>query len=221
MNLKMKKLPASLLKYLSLLVAVALITGNLVYQTPNRSNLLILLCVFAAVFIFFSVADFLDKLSKSQLPYDRFYYLPLSVVSVKAIKLGVFAIAGMVLVLSGPAFMYLGVLLLILLTADLFVFLLRLTKKVYYISLFANYILFALEEETKLFASQIEVIEFRYDIFYLKTKQNRAFPIELARLRKQDRAAFTDKFVLWVVCNKLTFTPEAKEKLGHIISETL
>lgn len=215
----MKKLPSSLLKYFALLLAVIAVSGHLLYKTPGRNNLIILLCVFAGVYIFLSVTEFLDKLSKSKLPYDRFFYLPFSVITLKVIKLGAFAIAGFVLLLSDTSFSYLGLLLLILLAADLMVFCLRLVKRVYYVSLFANYILFALEEETKVFASQVEAIEFRYDIFYIRTRQNRAFPIELARLRRQDRAAFTDKFVLWVVCNKLTFTPEAKEKLAHIISE--
>jgi hypothetical protein len=217
----MKRLPSSLLKYLALLLAVIAVTGHLLFHAPGRLNLIILLCVFAGLYIFLSVTEFLEKLAKSQLPYDRFFYLPFSLLSVKVIKLGAFAIAGFVLLLSDSQFSYLGLLLIILLVADMLVFFLRLTRKVYYVSLFANYILFALEDETKLFASQVEVVEFRYDIFYLKTKQNRAFSIELARLRKQDRAAFTDKFVLWVVCNKLTFTPEAKQKLSHIISETL
>ncbi len=217
----MNKIPASLAKYLVLFVMVLLVIGNLLAKIPGNTNLLILLAIFAVTYISLSVREFLDTLEKSQLPYDRFFYLPFSVITVKVIKLGAFAIGGMVLLLSGAGVMYLGILLLIVLIADVIVFSLRLNKKVYYVSLFANYIFFALENETKVFASQIELIEYRYDIFYLQTKDRKTFPIEIARLNKHERTSFTEKFVLWVVCNKLNFTPEAKEKLADIISEAL
>jgi hypothetical protein len=217
----MNKISAPLAKYLLLFVIVILVISNLLIKTPGNTNLLILLSIFAVAYIFLSVREFMYTLEKSQLPYDRFFYLPLSVVGIKIIKLGAFAIGGAVLVLSGVAVMYLGILLLIILVADLIVFSLRLNKKVYYVSLFANYILFALENETKVFASQIESIEYRYEVFYLQTKDRKTFPIEIARLNKHERTTFTEKLVLWVVCNKLTFTPEAKEKLADIISEAL
>ena len=217
----MQKAPVSLIKYLVLLAVLAAVTCHLILKTPDKTTLLFILIGFAAVYIFLSVTEFLNTLAKSALPYDRFFYLPLSVISVKIIKLGAFVISGVVLFLSESGLIYLGALLLIILFSDLLVFALRLSKKVYYVSLFANYILFALENETKVFASQIESIEYRYDIFYLKGKNNKTYPIEIARMHKADRPLFTEKFVLWVVCNKLVFTPEAKEKLADIISEAL
>jgi len=221
MSNKKKIFPASLLKYAVLFAALLATISNLLFNTPDNSAMLFVLIAFAGLYLFLSVSDFLNHLAKSQLPYDRFFYLPFSVVAIKAIKLGAFVITGLVLFLSKSDLIYLGSLVLIILLADLLVFALRLTKKVYYVSLFANYILFALEEETKVFASQVEAIEYRYEIFYLKTKKNKTYPIEMARLPKHERAIFTEKLVLWVVCNKLTFTPEAKEKLADIISEAL
>lgn len=217
----MKKIPVSLIKYLSLLVALVVTTSHLFYKVPDTVNLWIILCVFAVFYIVLSVSEFLSKLSKSHLPYERFFYLPLSVLFVKIIKLGAFLLTGIILFISESSFVFLGVLVLIILFADLLVFVLRLGKNVYYISLFANYLLFALEEETKVFANQVASIEYRYDVFYLTTHTRKTFPIEIARLKRKDRNAFTEKFVLWAVCNKLVFTPEAKEKLADIISEAL
>jgi len=217
----MLKTKAALYKYLVLLLALVGTVSNLIFKIPDKNNTIILLIVFAAIYIFLSIAEFLNNLAKSHLPYERFSYLPFSVVGLKTIRLGIFIIMGTVLFLSQSPLIYLGSLVLIILMADLLVFVLRISKKVYYISLFANYILFALEDETKLFASQIEEIEYRYEIFYLKTKNKKAYPIVLARLPKQERAVFTEKLVIWVVCNKLNFTPEAKEKLADIISEAL
>lgn len=217
----MKKIPVSLIKYLSLLVALVVTISHLLYQIPDVINLWIILSVFTAFYIFLSVSEFLSKLSQSHLPYERFFYLPLSVLFLKIIKLGAFLLTGTILFLSNSSLIFLGVLVLIVLFSDLLVFVLRLSKNVYYVSLFANYILFALEEETKVFASQVASIEYRYEVFYLTTHNKKTFPIEIARLKRKDRNAFTEKFVLWAVCNKLVFTPEAKEKLADIISETL
>ncbi len=216
----MKK-AVSLIKYIVLFIAILVTVGNFLFKIPTTGFLQIFLIVFLALYIFLSISEFSNTLEKSQLPYDRFFYLPFSVIAIKAIKLGGAVIIGVVLFLSESILIYLGILLLIILIADLLVFTLRLTKKVYYVSLFANYILFALENETKIFASEIELIEYRYEIFYLKTNRNKVYPIEMSRLNKHERAVFTEKLVLWVVCNKLTFTPEAKEKLADIISETL
>lgn len=217
----MKKLPASLLKNLLLLVVLVPTVGNLLFKSPDRSTLQIILIAFAVVYIFLSVREFMQQLEKSAMPYDRFFYVPLSVISVKVIKLGVLVITGTILFLSESRLISLGILLLIILFADLLVFALRLNRKVYYVSLFANYVLFSLEEETKVFASAVESVEYRYEVFYLKAKDNKTYPIEVARMNKAERKNFTDKFVLWVVCNKLTFTPEAKEKLADIISEAV
>ena len=217
----MQKAPVSLIKYLVLLAVLIAVTTNLILRIPDASTLLFILIGFAAVYIFLSVTEFINTLAKSALPYDRFFYLPLSVVSFKVIKLGAIVIVGTVLVLSQSVLIYLGTLLLIILFSDSLVFLLRLRKKVYYVSLFANYILFALEKESKVFASQVETIEYRYDIFYLRCKNGKTYPIEIARMQKAEQPLFTEKFVLWVVCNKLVFTPEAKEKLADIISEAL
>lgn len=216
----MKK-SAALIKYLVLLVALIVTISNLLTKIPDKTNTIILLLVFAGAYIFLSITEFLNTLAKSQLPYDRFFYLPYSVIAIKSIKLGAFVITGLILFLSESNLIYLGSLVLIILLSDLLVFALRLSKKVYYISLFANYILYALEEESKVFASQVTEVEFRYEIFYLKTKDNKAYPIELSRLPKADRKIFTEKMVLWVVCNKLNFTPAAREKLADVISEAL
>lgn len=217
----MKNIPASLFKYISLLVALCITAVHLIYQVPERSTLFMILAIFAVLYIFLSVSDFSSKVDKTALTHERFFYLPYSTIMVKVIKLGVFALAAVILLISGSRVMFLGVLMAILFLADLLVFALRLRKKVYYVSLFANYILFSLEEEHKVFAQQVESIEYRYEIFYLKTSHNKTFPVDMSRFKKHERSVFTEKLVLWAVCNKLSFTPEAKEKLADIISEAL
>jgi len=217
----MKSLSFSLLKYLSLLLALILTAGNLLYSIPDRHNLLLLQIILGIAYVSFSIIEFVRQLEKTNLPNDRFFYLPLSFLSNKFIKLGAFTIACVILFLSKSNLVFLAGLLLIVILADVLVFLLRINKKVYYISLFANYILFSLEDEKKVFAAHVEHIEYRYEIFYLKLKNRKVYPIQVSRIEKPEQSAFIEKFVLWVVCNKLHFTDEAREKLADVIAEAI
>jgi hypothetical protein len=201
--------------------ALAFTVGNLFFHIPDQFTLLILQIVFGGLYIFFSIAEVGKQLAKSNMPYDRFFYLPFSVITNKTIKLGAFTIACCVLFLSKSTLVFLAGLLLMIIVADIFVFILRVQKKVYYVSLFSNYILFAQEDERKIFASHIKIIEYRYGIFYMELNNGKIYTIEVARIKNSDQTIFIEKFVLWVVCNKLHFTDEAKEKLADIIAEAL
>lgn len=214
----MKNLSFSLIKYLVLLGALILTMGNLLYNAPDWNNLLILQIALGALYLILSVLEFKQQLDKSKLPNERFFYLPLSLISSKSIKLAAFSLAAVLLFMSGMNLMFLGGLLSMVIVADLLVFALRIIKKVYYVSLFANYVLFALEGETQIFASHVDTVEYRYGIFYLKLRSGKVYSIEVARMGRSVQAAFTEKFVLWVVCNKLHFTDEAKEKLADVIA---
>ncbi len=216
----MKKISSSLLKYLSLLCALGFTVGNLFYNIPNQLTLLILQIVFGAIYIAGSIAEFSRQLGKSDLPYDRFFYLPFMVITKKLIKLGAFTIACCVLFLSNSNLVFLAGLLLIIICADMIVFALRIKQKVYYVSLFENYVLFMQEEEKKIFASHIKTVEYRYEIFYLKLTTGKIHVVEVGRVEKSQQKVFTEKMVLWVLSNNLHFTDEAKAKLVDIIAAT-
>jgi hypothetical protein len=214
----MKNLSFSLIKYLVLLAALVLTLGNLLYNAPGWNNLFILQIVLGALYLILSVLEFKQQLEKAKLPNERFFYLPLSLISSKSIKLVAFSIAAVLLFMSGMNLMFLGGLLAMVILADLLVFVLRMSKNVYYISLFANYVLFALEGEEQVFASHVDTVEYRYGIFYLKLNNGKVYSIEVARMGRSVQTSFIEKFVLWVVCNKLHFTDEAKEKLADVIA---
>ncbi len=217
----MKKIPFSLIKYLALLCALVFTAGNLFYNTPNQLTLLILQIIFGIIYINSCIAEFLSQLAKSNLPYERFFYLPFIVITAKLIKLGAFTIACCILFFSNSNLVFLAGLLLIIIVADVIIFALRIKQRVYYISLFANYVLFVQEEEKKVFAVHIKIIEYRYGIFYLQLQNGKVYNIEVDRIEKKQQTAFIEKFVLWVVCNKLHFTNEAKEKLADIIATAI
>ena len=213
----MQKLTISLFKQLALLVALIATSSYLFIGIPNGNTLFILQIVFGILYLSFSVAEFSTKMAKMNMPFDRFFYLPYDVISHKLIRLGAFAIAGGVLWISSSGLMFLASLLFIIIAADLLVFILKVVQKVYYMSLFANYVLISLEREQKIFASQIEMVEYRYDIFYLKLKDKKTVALETDRLLESQKQIFTEKMVAWVLRNQLEFTAEAKVKLANMI----
>ena len=213
----MQKLTISLFKQLTLLVALIVTSTYLFIGTPNGNTLFLLQIGLGILYLFFSVAEFSTKLAKMNLPFDRFFYLPYDVISHKLIRLGAFAIAGGVLWISSSGLMFLAGLLFIIIIADLLVFILKIVQRVYYMSLFANYVLISLEGEQKIFASQIESVEYRYDIFYLKLKDKKTVALETDRLAEGQKQIFTEKFVQWALRNQLEFTVEAKAKLQGML----
>jgi hypothetical protein len=213
----MQKLTISLFKQLALLVALIVTSSYLFIGVPNGNILFILQIVLGVLYLFFSVAEFSTKLAKMNLPFDRFFYLPYDVISHKLIRLGAFAIAGAVLWASPTGLRFLAALLFIIIAADLLVFILKIRQHVYYMSLFANYVLISLEGEKKIFASQIDSVEYRYDIFYLKLKDKKTVALETDRLAEGQKQIFTEKFVQWALRNQLEFTTEAKTKLQGML----
>ncbi|MEO8759251.1 MAG: hypothetical protein ABI388_00040, partial [Bacteroidia bacterium] len=87
----MQKLTISLFKQLALLVALIVTSSYLFLGTPKGNTLFIMQIVLGVLYLFFSVAEFSNKLAKMNLPFDRFFYLPLNVISHKVIRLGAFA----------------------------------------------------------------------------------------------------------------------------------
>ena len=213
----MQKLTISLFKQLTLLVALGCTITHLFVSAFSKNTMIALLIALGMAYLFLSIAEFSTKLAKMSMPFDRFFYLPLRIISDTAIKLGAFAIAGGVLWVSSSALVFLAGLLFIIILADLLVFILKVKQKVYYISLFANYVFISLEGDKKIFASQIAEVEYRYDIFYLKLKDKKTVSIITDRLAENQKQIFTQKFAQWVLLNKLEFTAEAKQKLQVIM----
>jgi hypothetical protein len=217
----MKRFSFSLLKYITLLLAVILAGSNLLYGAPAGSTFFFAEFIFGLLYFAFSISEFSGNLDRIDPSYERFYYLPYRIITFKLIRIGALAVAAAVLYMSKSSLIVLSGLLFLIIFLDALVFLLRLQKHDYFISLFANYVFFVLEGERKLFASQISVIEYRYGIFYLRLRNNTMAVIDTSRIPKGKRNHFIEKFVLWVVCNNLHFTDEAREKLADIIADAI
>ncbi|MGZ3865324.1 MAG: hypothetical protein ACXVC6_03920 [Bacteroidia bacterium] len=217
----MNALRISLLKYFSLLSALGFTIGNLLSGNPGRKSLLIIQLGLGGIYILLSVVEFTQQIKKADMPNERFSYLPFSFLSGKFIKIGAFTIAAVILLMSGSNLVFLGGILLIVLIADTLAFLFRISKRAYFVSLFNDYMIFTLDHDTKVFASDVKEVEFRYGVFFLQLNSNKTYSVEISRIEKSLQNSFTEKFVLWAVINKLQFTQEAKAKLADVISSAV
>ncbi|MGZ3864106.1 MAG: hypothetical protein ACXVPN_13435 [Bacteroidia bacterium] len=217
----MNALRISLLKYFSLLSALGLTLGNLLSGNPGRKSLFIIQLVLGAIYILLSVIEFTQQIKKADMPNERFSYLPFSFLSGKFIKIGAFTIAAVILLMSGSRLVFLGGILLMVLAGDILAFSLRVSKRAYFVSLFNDHLLFTMDHETKIFASQVKEVEYRYGIFYLQLNNNKTYSIDISRIERSLKTSFTEKFVMWVVINKLRFTDEARAKLADVIASAV
>lgn len=217
----MNALRISLLKYFSLLSALGFTIGNLLSGNPGRKSLFIIQLILGAIYILLSVVEFTQQIKKAEMPNERFSYLPFSFLSGKFIKIGAFTIAAVILLLSGSSLVFLGGILLIVLIADVLAFLFRVSKRAYFVSLFNDHIIFTLDHDKKVFSEDVKEVEYRYGIFFLQLNNGKTFSIDVSRIEKSLKESFTEKFVLWIVINKLHFTEEARIKLADVIASAV
>ena len=76
--------------------------------------------------------------------------------------------------------------------------------------------LFAESKLRRIFASEIEIIEFRHDIFYFVKKDKKTFQIKLMHIA--DKASFMIAINEWITRNNAPVSKESREKILKDIS---
>ncbi len=213
----MKKIPFSLFKYLTLFGALIFTVSALLSFVPEGEGLLVSQIILGLLFLSFSIADFSSRIIQSTQAVQKYNYLPISLISWQAIRTGAGIMAATLLLMAGNKMSYLGSLLVLVLFTDVLIFALSIGFKVFYIRIFANYIRISLERETVIYASQLKEVEYRYHTFFLKLKNNKVMTIDEGRMKLVDRENFKEKFVLWMLCNRISLTTEARQALSEYL----
>ena len=81
-------------------------------------------------------------------------------------------------------------------------------------NVYANYILIALEEMEKVFATEVENVEVRHEIFYLIKKNGKSVNIKTFSI--QDKDIFINKMKDWIVNNDVKISEESAARLKAI-----
>lgn len=202
---------ASIGKNLLLIAIVVLSACNFFYSWFNWKELLQIQFIFGLAYIFLSCYEILNASYKASLPVLRFSYFTFSLVAIRVLKASIFVTFALMLYSSGSRVKYLYVICLIIALTELIVLLIKYKKGLCFISIYANYLLFAESRLKKIFASEIEIIEFRHEILYFVKKDKKAFQVKLIHIA--DKAAFLVAINEWINRNNAPVSKESKEKI--------
>ena len=113
---------------------------------------------------------------KASLPLKRYSYFTNSYVMFKIIKIIVFLSFAALLYSSGTRVKYIYPICLTIALTETIVMVLKYKRDICFVSIYANYLLFSQDKLTKLFASEIALVEFRHDILYFIKKISPVWP---------------------------------------------
>ena len=207
---------ASIGKNLLLLGIVALSTLNFFNSWFNWNELISIQFLFGILYIFLSCYEILNASYKASLPVQRFSYFTFSLVAIRVLKASFFITFALMLYTSGSRAKYLYIICLIIAATELIILFIKYKKGLCFISIYANYLLFAESKLRRIFASEIEIIEFRHDIFYFVKKDKKTFQIKLMHIAY--KARFMIAINEWITRNNAPVSKESREKILKDIS---
>lgn len=202
---------ASIGKNLLLVAIVILSAANFFYSWFNWNELLGIQLAFGLAYIFLSCYEVLNASYKAALPVKRFSYFTFSLVAIRVLKAAIFITFALMLYTSGSRAKYLYVVCLIIALTELIVLFIKYTRNLCFISIYANYLLFAENRLKRIFASEIEIIEFRHEIFYFVKKDKETFQIKLVHIK--EKATFLVAINEWINRNNANVSVESREKI--------
>jgi hypothetical protein len=205
---------SSLGKNLILIGILILSASSFFYGWFNWKELLMIQGFAGLAFVFLSCYEFLNAQYKAFLPVRRYPYFTNSFVMFKTLKIGLFLSFAGIFFISETRIKYIYPICLTIAVTEALVMYLKYRRGICFVSIYANYLLFSQDKLTKLFASEIELVEFRHDIFYFVKKNNETFTVKLVHI--EDSAHFVAATTEWLKRNKITVGSESMIKLDMV-----
>jgi hypothetical protein len=212
----MKSAIGALIKNFLLVSILALSALNFFYGWLNWKELLAVQCLTGLVYIFISCYEYMNASYKASLPIRRYPYFNNSYIMFKALKVGIFLGLGILLYSSGSRVKYLYPICFIIATTELVITFLKYSKSLCFINIYANYLLISQDKISKLFASEIMVVEFRHEILYFVKKDRKTVQIKLEHIRKREN--FLRAINEWINRNNVWISAESRSKIKESIT---
>jgi hypothetical protein len=206
---------SSIGKNLILVGLVALSAINFFYGWFSWQDLLIIQSLTGLAYIFLSCYEFLNAQYKASLPVKRYSYFTNSYVMFKALKVFVFLSFASILYLSDSRIKYLYPLCIIIAATEGLVMYLKYKRGICFVNIYANYLMFAQDKLTKLFASEIALVEYRHDIFYFIKKDKKSMQVKMVHI--EEREEFLRSIHEWLLRNKIRIGGESATSLKKAV----
>jgi hypothetical protein len=207
---------AAIGKNIILLAVVTLSALNFFYGWLNWKELLGIQSLVGFAYIFLSCYEYLNTSYKAALPVQRYPYLTSRYVMMSALKISIFLAFAILMYTSGSRVKYIYPICLIIATTEAAILYLKYKNDLCFVNIYANYLLIAENRFTKLFASEIMIIEFRHEIFYFVKKNRKTIQIKLDHLR--DKEHFIYSINEWINRNNVLVSAESKMKISELIA---
>lgn len=201
----------SLIKNLILIGIVLLSLVNFFTNTFNWKDLLAIQSITGLGYVFLSCYEYLNASYKATLPIHRYPYFTSSFIMYKVLKICLFFLFAILLYTSGSRIKYLYPICLVIALTETIITILKYSKSLCFVNIYANYLLIAQTKLTKLFATEILIIEFRHDIFYFVKKDTHSIQIKLEHIH--EKKTFIIAINNWAIRNKVPFSVESKQKI--------
>jgi hypothetical protein len=205
---------ASIGKNLVLLGIVALSAINFFYGGFSWKDVLGIQAIAGIIYVFLSCYEYLNASFKASLPVQRFPYFTSSFFMFRILKISVFLAFAALLFTSGSTVKYIYPICLIIAVTEGVITFLKYKRSICFVNIYANYLLIVQNKLTKLFASEIILIEFRHDIFYFVKKNRKTVQIKLEHIG--DRELFLQSINAWIHRNNVLVSAESLIKINAI-----
>jgi hypothetical protein len=206
---------ASIGKNIILLGIVFLSGYTFFYGGLGWKDLLGIQSIAGVAYVFLSCYEFLNARYKASLPVQRYPYFSNSFFMFRALKITIFFAFAALLYTSGSRVKYLYPICLIIASTEAVITFLKFSKSLCFVNIYANYLLIVENKFSKLFASEILIVEFRHDIFYFVKKDKKSLQIKLEHLKERDK--FIKAINEWIVRNNVLVSDESKLKIKEAI----
>ncbi|WP_317897571.1 hypothetical protein [Aurantibacillus circumpalustris] len=203
-------------KNLILIGLVFLSTFNFMFGWLNIRELLGVQSLVGLAYIFLSCYEYLNASYKASLPVQRYPYFTSKFIMFRALKIAVFISFAILLFASRTSIKYIYPICIIIAGTEGVILYLKYKKGLCFVNVYANYILIMESRVTKLFASEILLIEFRHGIFYFVKKNRKTVSIKLEHIRYHE--AFVQAINSWINRNNILVSAESKVKISELIA---
>lgn len=212
----MKPVIISIVKNFILIAIVVISIISFLIGFLSWQDLLATQAVFGVAYIFLSCYEYLNAAYRAALPISRYAYYPYSFFMFKVLKVFFFISFALMLISSGTRIKYLYPVCIIIAVTDVIVGALMYYRRLCFVSIYANYLLFSKTLVFKIFATDIDYIEFRHGIFYIIKKDRKSEDIRLVNIENKDE--FVKSFADWIKKNNISLNTESQQKLEEILA---
>lgn len=207
---------ASFGKNIILIGIVIFSSLNFFYSWLNWKELFAIQSFAGLGYIFLSCYEYLNASYKASLPVQRYPYFTSRFIMFRALKTSLFVSFAILLYLSESRVSYMYPICVIIATTEATILFLKYKNSLCFVNIYANYLLIVENKFTKLFASEIMIIEFRHDIFYFVKKDRKTVQINLEHI--DDTESFVQSINDWINRNNVLVSAESKVKIRELIT---